>query len=157
MEIIKILLGIFLFFYLEWIQIVYLITGTIVYFYFKYNPFLQNSSYEYNYIYSMIYSVDFLFEIINYVWSLIIKNNYINYLPLKLEELNKKYLQYKMKCVFYLIGKLTNLLFSFNRKETPKNKVQEIKSNISKIKLDTNEEMMSFLDKIEYNLKNKAN
>jgi hypothetical protein len=70
-----------------------------------------------------------------------------------LEELNKKYLQYKMKCVFYLIAKLTNLFFSFHRKETAKNKVQEIKSNISKIKLDTNEEMMSFLDKIEYNLK----
>jgi hypothetical protein len=185
MEIIKIFLGLFLFFYLDWVEIFYLITGTIVYFYFKYNPFLQNSSYEYNFIYSMIYSIDFIFNVLNYLWTLIIENNYINYLPLKLEELNNKYLQYKMKVGFYLLSKLTNVFFSFYRKETSKNKVKEskneiqdsknrvhdskneihdskneihdFKKNITKIKLDTNEEMASFLDKIEYNLKNKAN
>ena len=157
MEIIKIFLGLFLFFYLDWVEIFYLITGTIVYFYFKYNPFLQNSSYEYNFIYSMIYSIDFVFNVLNYLWKLIKKNTYINYLPLKLEELNNKYLQYKMKFGFYLLGKLTNLFFSFYRKETSKNKVEENKKTISKIKLDTNDEIASFLEKIEYNLKNKAN
>ena len=153
MEIIKILLGIVLFFFITWVQIFYLIVGTIVYFYFKYNPFLQNNSYEYNFIYSMIYSIDFVFNVLNYLWKLIKKNTYINYLPLKLEELNNKYLQYKMKFGFYLLGKLTKLFFSFYRKETSKNKVEENKKTISKIKLDTNDEIASFLEKIEYNLK----
>ncbi len=62
-----------------------------------------------------------------------------------------------MKFGFYLLGKLTNLFFSFYRKETSKNKVEENKKTISKIKLDTNDEIASFLEKIEYNLKNKAN
>jgi len=178
MEIIKIFLGFFLFFYLEWVEIFYLITGTIVYFYFKYNPFLQYTSYEYNFIYSMIYSIDFIFNFLHHLWALILKNNYINYLPLKLEELNNKYLQYKMKIVFYLLGKLTNLFFSFytkgksknnlqnsknevqnskNEVQNSKNEVQNSKKNITKIKLDTNEEMTSFLNKIEYNLKNRVN
>jgi hypothetical protein len=161
MEIIKIFLGIFLFFYLSWLQIFYSFVGIIVYFYYKYNPILSlQGNFENNFIYSLIYFIDFLFNFINYLWVLIKKTKYINYLPLKLEQLNNKYLQYKMRFGFYLMLKLTNLFFSFYKKEEPKKEepknIQQVKKNILKIKLDTNEEIASFLEKIESDLKNKA-
>ena len=168
MEIIKILGGFFLFFFLTWIQLFYLILGILFYYFYKYNLFLENTYNNNNFFYSLIYITDCSFKIVDNLWIKIKKTKYINYIPLKLEQLNDKYLEYKRKLGWYFVFKLTNLFFNLsNKTEKKTEKKTETKTETKlekkienktentdkKIKLNTNKKITCFLD----NLRNKAN
>lgn len=151
MEIIKISLSLFLFFYLSWMQLFYLMLFSSVYYYNKRNTMylIENQSLTNNLLYGVITLGNFTEEQLYKIWNYSKTIKYINTVPLYIENINDNYLYYKRKVKVFILMKSAKYVFKLMGIGKEQVKVKKIR-NVNKIKnLNSKEDINIFLDKLQ--------
>ncbi len=147
MEIIKISLSLFLFFYLTWMQLFYLMLFGSVYYYNKRNTIylIENQSLTNNLLYGVITLGNFAEEQIYKLWNYSKTIRYINTVPLYIENINNNYLYYKRKTTVFILmksGKYVFRLMGVGKEPVKVKKTRNLKN------LNSKEDINIFLDKL---------